>query len=156
MAIETPNRKKHSYEQHLVASPEKVFPLLCPVMEEMWVPGWRTEKVITTTGVVEDDCMFITLSEPQNSIWIVTKHDPDCFQLEMYKVTPEHTIGKLEISLTGDANNATKAIISYEFTAIGPAGEQFLNEFTQQWYVNFMEGWEKAMNHYLSTGEKFG
>ena len=154
MGIEKPNRKKHSYEQHLVASPEKVFPLLCPVMEEKWVPGWRTEKVFTKTGVVENDCMFITPSESQNSIWIVTKHDPITFQLEMYKVTPEHTISKLEISLSGEGNNATKAKISYEITAIGSVGEQFLMEFTNKWYVNFMEDWEKEMNHYLSTGKK--
>lgn len=132
MGIEKPNRKKHSYEQHLVASPEKVFPLLCPVMEEKWALGWRTEKVFTKTGVVENDCMFITPSESQNSIWIVTKHDPITFQLEMYKVTPEHTISKLEISLSGEGNNATKAKISYEITAIGSVGEQFLMEFTNK------------------------
>lgn len=109
---------------------------------------------MTKTGVVENDCMFITPSESQNSIWIVTKHEPNSYQLEMYKVTPEHTIGKLEISLTSAGNNATKAKVSYEFTAIGSAGEQFLQEFTHKWYVDFMTGWEKAMNHYLSTGKK--
>lgn len=88
------------------------------------------------------------------SIWIVSKHDPSAFQLEMYKVTPEHTIGKLEISLISEGSKSTKAIISYEFTAIGKIGEQFMKEFTYEWYVNFMKGWEKAVNHYLNTGEK--
>ena len=53
MNIEKPNRKKHGYTQSLLSPPGKVFPLLCPVMEDKWVPGWVTEKVISNTGVAE-------------------------------------------------------------------------------------------------------
>lgn len=153
MNIQKPNRIKHSYQQHLCAPPEKVFPLLCPVAEGKWVPGWETERVLTESGVVEYDCMFVTPSDEQSAIWIVTKHDPSAFHLEMYKVTPDHTIGKLEISLQNQGSDACKATISYEFTAISKAGDQFLKDFTPQWYIDFMQGWEKAINHYLRTGE---
>ncbi len=154
MNIEEPNRKKHSYVQHLNAPPKTVFPLLCPVMEVKWVPDWMPEIVISKSGVMEQDCMFVTPSEPQNSIWVVSKHNLENWELEMYKVSPEHTISKLEISLVSEGNNSTKAKISYEVTAIGVAGEMFLEEFTEVWYEHFMLDWEKAMNHYLSTGEK--
>ena len=53
-----------------------------------------------------------------------------------------------------DGSNKTRATISYEFTAIGLAGEKFLKEFTYEWYVDFMKNREKAMNHYLRTGTK--
>jgi hypothetical protein len=154
MNTEKPKRKKHSYTQSLLSPPGKVFPLLCPVMEEKWVPGWVTEKVISNTGVAEKNCVFITPFEPNSAIWIVTKHDPVLYQVEMYKVTPDHTVGKLEISLLSDGSNKTRATISYEFTVIGLAGEKFLKEFTHEWYVDFMKNWEKAMNHYLNTGNK--
>lgn len=154
MNIQKPNRKKHTFEQHLSAPPQTVFPLLCPVGEEKWVPGWETELVLSNSGVVEHDCMFITPADDQSSIWIVAKYHPSAFHLQMYKVTPGHTIGKLEISLQNQGSDACKATISYEFTALAKAGEDFLKEFTQQWYVDFMQGWEKALNHYLTTGEK--
>jgi len=70
----------------------------------------------------------------------------------MYKVAPEHTISKLEILLVGDSGNYTTAHISYEVTAIGEAGEKFMEEFTEDWYEGFMVEWEKQMNHYLDTG----
>jgi hypothetical protein len=72
----------------------------------------------------------------------------------MYKAAPEHTISKLEISLVGASGKCTTAHISYEITAIGPAGEEFLEECTEDWYEGFMLEWEEAMNHYLDTGNK--
>lgn len=156
--VKSPNRKKHSYAQHLNASPENVFPLLCPVMEVEWVPGWLPELVISNSGVCEQDCIFITPpempSEPESAIWIVTKYDPEKWALEMYKVAPGHTISKLEIRLEGHSGHGTTAYISYELTAIGAGGEKFMEEFTEQWYEGFMREWEKQMNHYLETGNK--
>jgi hypothetical protein len=154
MKVEAPNRKKHSYVQHLSAAPDVVFSLLCPVMEVEWVPGWMPITVISKSGVAEQECIFITPAQPQNSIWIVSKYDPANFQLEMYKVTPEHTVGKLEISLSANDEDCTAARISYEFTAIGPKGEEFLKEFTADWYGKFMVEWEDAMNRYLTKGKR--
>ena len=156
--IKKPNRKKHSYVQNLKAPPETVFPLLCPVREADWVPGWMPELVISHSGVCEQDCIFVTPpelpSERQKAIWIVRKYYPDNWVLEMYKMTPEHTVSKLEISLTGSAENSTAAHISYEITAIGTSGDKFVEEFTSEWYEGFMMEWEKQMNHYLDTGNK--
>ena len=112
MDIKRPNRKKRSYVQHLNAPPEIVFPLLCPVLEVQWAPDWMPVTVFSQSGVCERDCIFITPpempSEPENSIWVVTKYDPDNLALEMYKVAPKHTISKLEISLVGDSGNSTR------------------------------------------------
>lgn len=158
MNIRKPNRKKHFYAQHLNAPPETVFPLLCPVLEVEWVPDWMPDMVISRSGVCEQDRIFITPpdrpSDPENSIWIVTKYDPDNRVLEMYKVTPEHTTSKLEISLAGDSGNSTTAHISYEITAIGADGDKFMSKFTHDWYAKFMMEWEKQMNYYLETGNR--
>ena len=158
MDIKKPNRKKHGYAQHLNAPPEIVFPLLCPVLEVEWVPDWMPEMVISQSGVCEQDCIFITPpeipSEPENSIWVVTKYEPGSWALEMYKVAPEHTISKLEITLVGVPDNSTTAHISYEITALRAAGDKFMEEFTDEWYRDFMVEWEKQMNYYLDMGSK--
>ena len=151
-----PNRVKHSYFQSINGTPEQVFPLLCPVRELDWVPGWSTDWVLSTKGLVEQECMFQTppaADAKYASIWIVTRHAPDDFQVEMYKVTPGLTVGKLAISLAASSTTGTRAQISYEFTSLGADGDAFLASFTSEWYENFMRGWETAMNHYLKTGE---
>ena len=154
MKIEKPNRIKHSFVQTLNASPERVFPLLCPTMEREWAPGWDPVKVISSSGVAEEGCIFITPTEPQDAIWIITHHDAEEFTLEMYKVTPGHTVGKIEIALSSDGDHGTKAKVSYEYTSLSAEGDLFIEAFTPAYYNQFMEEWERALNHYLKTGEK--
>ena len=154
MKIKQPRRVKHSYTQSLSASPEKVFPLLCPVREIEWVPDWNPELVISSSGVAEEGCVFVTPGTPENAIWVITHYDPETYSIEMVKITPNHTVGKLEISLSDDGAGGTRAKVAYEFTALNSEGEAFLDEFTEEWYQDFMKNWERALNHYLSTGQK--
>ena len=37
----TARRIIHTYRQTIDATPEKVFPLLCPVREAEWLDGWQ-------------------------------------------------------------------------------------------------------------------
>jgi hypothetical protein len=150
--IRLPNRKKHSYCQSIQGAPGEVFPLLCPVRELDWAPGWNPDWVISRSGVAEQDCIFQTPGETSPAIWLISRHDPVNYRVEMYKVTAEHTVGKLEVELESDGSGGTKATVSYEFTSLGPAGDAFLEEISEEWYKNFMRNWERAMNHYLATG----
>jgi hypothetical protein len=154
-----PNRVEHAYTQTLEATPDEVFPLLCPVRELDWAPGWTTDWVISTSGVVEQDCVFRTppkdgASEP--STWVVTRHEPARHEVEMFKFTPDHSVTKLSISLAPYETNRTRARVVYACTSLGPAGDGYLREFTAEWYEGFMRKWEAAMNHYLRTGERIG
>jgi len=150
--IARPNRAKRCYTQSIRAEPERVFPLLCPVRELDWVPGWNPDWVRSDSGFAEEGCVFQTPGEPSPAIWVITRHDSANHKLEMFKVTPGHTVGRIEISLEAAGDGGTRARVCYEFTAIGPAGDQFLEDFTEQWYERFMQGWERAINHYLETG----
>jgi len=93
---------------------------------------------------------FVRPNEPHDAIWIVAKHDPENHCVEMYKITPEHTVAKLEACVSAADNGTSKVTISYEFTAIGQSGEDFLRTVTAGWYEKFMVGWESAMNRYLA------
>ena len=53
-------RVSHEYTQTNDAPPEKVFPLLCPVREADWVPGWQYRLIYSESGVAEDGCVFST------------------------------------------------------------------------------------------------
>ena len=152
-----PHRVKHSYTQSIQGTPEQVFPLLCPVREADWIPGWTTDWVISNSGVAEQNCIFQTPPRPgaggAASIWVITRHDAGAFEVEMFKVTPGFTVGKLQISLSAQGKTGTNATIVYEFTSLGLLGDTYLEGFTAQWYEKFMHVWEEQMNHYLETGE---
>lgn len=152
MKITSPNRVTHTYTQHLVAEPERVFPLLCPVREADWLERWEPRRVISESGVVEPECMFLTPGEPSEAIWIVSLHQPEAGLVEMYKVTPGVTVCKLRIELSA-ADGGCQAQVTYSHTSLGPAGDEFVAGFTEEVYAGFMQDWETRLNHYLAHGE---
>ena len=151
MRVTQPNRVTRTYTQHLVAPPERIFPLLCPVREADWIEGWNPVLVLSETGVAERDCVFITEAAGGNAIWYVTRHAPERGIVEMIKITPGVTACKLRIELAAAGTGAT-AQVTYMHTSLGPQGDAFIHSFSEEHYSQFMRDWEERINHYLSTG----
>jgi hypothetical protein len=152
MQISPPRRVRRSYVQRLVASPSAVFPLLCPVREADWIEGWDPLAVWSVSGVAEADCVFLTASAPHPAIWYVTRHEPERGFVEMLKITPGVTACRLTIELR-EVPAGTEATVTYMHTSLDPAGDDFVEAFTEAHYRQFMQDWEARLNHYLRTGE---
>ncbi len=155
MKIIKPKRRKHTCVQIWKAAPDKVFPLLCPVRETDWIPGWDPKLVVSNSGVMERDCLFVEPETPSDAIWIVTSYEPNRF-VEMYKTVPEVTVSKFSIRLDPGQENTTRACVFYEHTAIGQKGEKVVDDFTADSFTEFMNYFEAAINHYLTTGQIIG
>jgi hypothetical protein len=153
MHVSKPNRASHTYRQTLHAAPGKVFPLLCPVRETEWATGWLPELVISSSGVPEEDCIFLTCDKPGTGIWYITRHEPERWLVEMLKILPGVTACRLEIQLSENGDGCF-ADITYSHTSIGAAGDEFVATFTADYYQRFMQTWEKQLNHFLTTGSR--
>jgi hypothetical protein len=154
MNIVRPQRACRTYVQRLVAPPSEVFPLLCPVREADWIEGWEPRLVVSESGVAERDCVFVTPAHPEDAIWYVTRHEPEAGFVEMLKITPQVTACRLTIQLT-PAPGGCEARVTYAHTSLGPAGDAFVESFTEDFYRDFMQTWEKQLNHYLRAGTRF-
>ncbi|HUF71240.1 MAG TPA: hypothetical protein VMM79_21505 [Longimicrobiales bacterium] len=146
-------RVSHSWVQHLNASPEAVFSLLCPVRETEWVNGWDPELVLSHSGVAEPGCIFIMPGGTAESIWVTTEYAP-AERIAFLKVTPGRTVGEIDIRLRREGEAATALDVTYTYTALNPAGEDDVGAFTAAAYRAFMEEWERELGHFLETGEK--
>ncbi len=150
-------RVTHSYAQHNSAPPERVFPLLCPVREAEWVPGWQYRMIYSESGVAELGAVFTTPeADGAETTWLVTQYDPSAFRIGFVWVRPAMIATQLEIQLARSADNMTEADIRYTYTALSAAGEQQLKAYTTEWFTQKMCGWEAAINHYLRTGKRIG
>jgi hypothetical protein len=152
MEIRKPVRATRTFTQKLVASPDRVFPLLCPVREVDWLEGWDPLVVFTNSGVAEPACVFMTKAAPHPAIWFVTRHEPERGFVEMLKISPEVTACRLQIQLAASSDGCD-ATITYSHTSLGPHGDAFVAGFTDEFYEGFMREWETRMNHYLKAGE---
>lgn len=155
MKIVHPVRATRTYTQHLVADPDAVFPLLCPVREADWIEGWDPFLVVSSSGVAEPDCVFTTSAEPIDAVWYITRHDPEAGFVEMLKVTPRVTVCRLTIQLRA-TDGGSEADITYSHTSLGPDGDAFVASFTEEFYRKFMQDWESRINHYLHHGTALG
>ena len=149
MDIISPRRVKRTYRQTLNAKPADVFPLLCPVREVDWVEGWLPRLVISESGVVEPDCVFVTPDSPSDAVWYVTQHDPEFWRLEILKIVPDVTATRLQIALSGEGEK-TFADVTYTHTSLGPEGDRLVAQLTAEAFETFMKKWESSLNKYLS------
>ncbi len=154
MRVMPPIRARHTYTQRLIAPPEQVFPLLCPVREVEWVNGWEPRVVYSASGVAELYAVFVVPSGDGESIWTVTRYEPETHAVGFVKVTPGETVCVVEIDLERDGEHGTAATVSYSYTALSPRGERVVAEFTVEAYGRFMLEWEADLNHFLETGTR--
>ena len=152
MKVLPPTRAAHSYTQHLVAGPARVFPLLCPVREADWIVGWEPRVVWTNSGVAEADCVFVTPAGPAEAVWYVTRHEPERWFVEMIKLTPGLTACRLTIQLRA-VPDGSEAVVTYSHTSLGPEGDAFVATFTAEYYAGFIRDWETRLNYYLEHGQ---
>lgn len=149
MQVVKPVRVERTYTQKLAGKPDDVFHLLCPVREKEWVDGWDPFHVYTLSGFAEDNCIFITGEKNPESIWVITRFDVKRHELEIVKVTPGMTVGKIRISLAENKTGGTDAEVVYMYTAISAEGEKFVQDYSEDFFKMFMQFSESALNSYL-------
>jgi len=149
MQIVEPVRVERTYVQKLRGKPEDIFPLLCPVREKEWAPGWDPLEVYTRSGFAETDCIFTTGEGKPESIWVITDFDSTNYKVEIIKFTPDMTVGRINIALSKNDTGQTDAHITYMYTAIGTDGEKFVRGYSEDFFQDFMKFSESTLNHFL-------
>ena len=142
------------YCQTINAEPAEIFPLLCPVKEAQWLDGWEYNLIYSKSGLAEEGCVFSTPYQGEkDTIWIITKHDKDNHEIEFARFTPDTRTCVLHIIVEPQKNNTSSVYITYTYTAISIEGNQFVEELTEDRFLDAVKFWEKSLNYFLETGE---
>ena len=68
------------------------------------------------------------------------------------KITPTVTVARIAFRLHTNSEGC-RATVRYSHTSLDPAGDAFLEKFTETYFQKFMQTMEARLNHYLTTGE---
>jgi len=148
-------QKTLTFDQVNDAVPEKVFPLLCPVREKDWLDGWDYKMVHSKSGLIEQDCVFTTPHHGKaDTVWQVTQYNPELFEIEFLRVTPNENVVIINIKLTAKNSDQTNTHISYQYTALNDQQNEFIKFGLENDFSDSMLWWETAINHFLKTGQK--
>ena len=130
----------------LDATPDRVFPLLCPVREYDWIPDWDCTMVHSAGGVAELGCVFL---RGEGETWITTRYEPPA-RIDYTIFLPGRAVGTLEFRLTPDGPG-TRVDLCSTTTSIGPGPGHALggrdHDRRALWALR-----RDQLSHYLRTG----
>jgi hypothetical protein len=110
--------------------------------------------IYSQSGLVEAGAVFSTAQEGEaDTFWIVTKHDPNLHIVEFVRFTPNAKTCVLNIKVRAKEERYSYVDITYIYTGIAPAGNMFIDQFTEDQFLEAVVFWEKSMNYFLDTGE---
>jgi len=148
LRIEKPYRRRLEGSIDVAADPDVVFALMCPVREYEWEPGWRTNLIISESGLAEEGCIFTTPGgasegsdeKSADAVWVTPIHDAKTRRLMMIKVTPEETVMRLDIAVNA-APDGARVTTSYEYTALTDAGRRIVDRHVATNFDAMMKRW---------------
>lgn len=156
MKIFTAKRVSRSHRIVLNDSLQNVFCLFTPEEEKKWAAGWQYKLVYPPSAKTEHNLIFTTHThshKQDDAIWIISKYTPETSEIEYYRIEPEIKIGFIQIQCSESPDNNTIAEISYTYTALSESGNEFVSNFTEDYYQNFINSWQNAINYYIKTGK---
>ncbi len=147
----TPLRTIKTCTQHLLAPPEKVFPLLCPTREYEWLEPWKCRIVHSESGFAELDCVFVTdFPGEGEDVWSVSVYHPS-EEIQFVRFNGLRVI-RYSITLAGNGDGTTTAEWKQVLTGLGEAGNRLVERVTDAAYREKIAVLERRLNHYLTTG----
>lgn len=148
------SQKTVSHRVAVKATPEDIFPLLCPTREYDWIETWSCRLIHSLSGVAENNCVFETgFPVSEKEVWIVSRYEP-CRAIEFVKMAAERYVVKFDVSLNPNDNGSTDTVWTQSLIGLNGAGNRYVEDFDTGAYHEKIEMLGKMLDHYLSTGER--
>lgn len=130
----------------------KVFPLFGPIEEKKWSRGW--DPRIVAGGASLQDTVFTYSHEGLTATWIVTEWNESQHRVTYAVFVPNDRAMTIRITCTPEGTR-TRATITYTFTALSDVATPSLREFEHQDFALRILHWQKAIDHFLETGQQW-
>jgi hypothetical protein len=137
---------------HIDAPATRVFPFLCPVRENDWIPGWKETATIihSESGVAELGAVFQTRREGEPETWVVSTYEPN--ERIAFTRFGGDVAKRLVIDLTEKEGRTRMLWTTYQ-VGTSEAGNANVEATSAEAYRATYAGLEKMLQHYLDTGE---
>jgi len=132
-------------------SKEEIFPLLCPKMEEKWIPGWKCDVIKSESGHNEPNAKFKT----QNAfnvalVWFTRIHNIDTGVIEFVNFAEHILIFTFSIHVFQLSENRCKLSFTHSFTALNDSGKKLIHDYSNEDFQSKLNGLGLLMESYLS------
>jgi hypothetical protein len=117
--------------------PEQAMALFTPEGERRWADGWNPHypEPQRREG---PGAVFTTGHGGRQTTWIMVDHAPG--SVRYARVTEGMTAGTVAVDVVGSSERSTRVRVTYDLTAVTPAGETWLKAFDAD-YVAAIDDW---------------
>lgn len=138
---------------------EEIFPLICPVMECKWIPGWKCE-LIRFTGSMGPDTRFREfLSAPmlmnavmKKTTWSVVAFDPDHHRVQ-FRLDNEQSSSLLTFSFTQIGQDRTNCVSKMITTPLNSTGIRVVNNRGDKKLRLLLMALQELLKYYCENGQ---
>ena len=139
---------EHAVRSHsfVVALPvARAFPLFEPEGERAWAEGWNPRYLYPPGGKAEQGMVFTTSHGNEETVWMMTRHEPTAGIVEYARITPGARAATVLVQCSSLDLARTRVTVIYVLTALSEAGNAWVRDMDEDHYRTYIESWEKAI-----------
>ena len=140
--------RTHHFE--LPMPPQAAFLFFTPEGERAWAEGWDPHYLHPSDGRTTAGMVFTTRHGGEQTLWTMTRHEPDLGVAEYLRVTPGSRMGTVRVQCS-EAGAGTRVTVTYALTALTAEGNATLREMDAPAYERFIESWESSIRSATTT-----
>ena len=135
--------RSHSF---VLALPHaRAFPLFEPEGERAWAKGWDPKYLHPSDGRTEAGMVFTTSHGGEETVWLMTRHEPAAGIVEYARVTPGSRVATVLVQCARLDAARTRVTVIYAFTALSEVGAAYVRGMDEHHYSEMIDGWAKAI-----------
>ena len=115
---------------------EQALALFTPEGERRWADGWDPQYPDSRRRE-EPGAVFTTGHGGHEATWVIVDHGPDTIRYA--RVVHGVTAGTIAVQVLGSKDGATQVRVTYDLTALTPAGETWLEAFAERYETEIAE-----------------
>lgn len=138
-----------TFSQKFEATPNVVFPMLCPTTEYDWMEGWHCEMIYSKSLYHEYNAIFKTDYFGFPETWVVSSFEPNK-AIEFVRVA-EHLSIKIEARIADHQDGTCTGSWTIYATALTTEGNEILKQMNPE--EDPISILIDALAHYLKTDE---
>ena len=145
-------RKRATFSAVWQTTVEELFPLLCPVREADWIPGWDCELIYSESGFAEENCVFSTnATNPSGGgFWIFTGYKVND-HIEFVRMQ-EDMLTRTRITVKDNQDGSVSGMWDVLYTGLTENGNRTIEGITSESGDKPSPLYE-MLEHYLQTGK---
>ena len=135
--------RSHSFVAEIPAA--RAFRLFEPEGEKAWAQGWDPVYVHPADGRTEQGMVFTTSHNTEDTIWMVTRHEPRAGIVEYARVTPGSRTATVLVQCAALDAARTRVTVIYVLTGLSEAGNAYVRKMDEAAYRDYIDSWRDAI-----------